>query len=77
LALSYITKFDKALDEQYNKLKFYNVPVRPKIHYHGYYQSGKVQEVKEKLCYLNQIDPVYLKYNIYGTQEQIVQSLQP
>jgi hypothetical protein len=77
LALSYITKFDKTLNEQYNKLSFYGVPARPKIDYHKHYSTGEVQKVKEKLCYLHRINPMYLKYNVYGTREQIIQNLQP
>lgn len=33
LAASYVREFDTALDEQYNKLNFYNVSARPKMQY--------------------------------------------
>jgi hypothetical protein len=31
--LSYIKQFDIALNEQYNKVKFYQVPARPKFNW--------------------------------------------
>lgn len=40
LALSYIKQFDTAINEQYNKVNFYNVPARPKFNWTS--ELGKI-----------------------------------
>ena len=78
LALSYITQFDLSLDEQYNKLKFYNVTPRPKISYDENFSNlPEVQAVKQKMYYLDQTPKYLPRYHWYGTREQIIQDLQP
>lgn len=79
LALSYITKFDNHLNEQYNKLEFYGVAPRPKFDYHQhYYNLPKIKTVTDQMFYLNKVtDPDVTLYNWYGTREQIMEKLQP
>lgn len=79
LALSYINKFDINYNEQYNKLRFYNVSPRPKIDYvWAMTEQTKFIEVREKLFHIfkvreSKFDSCYW----YGTKEQIIQALSP
>jgi hypothetical protein len=77
IALSYINQFDTALDEQYNKLKFYKVLPRPKIDYiQAIKNTKKLQDTLDKIFYIFKITNYYRKY-WYGTKEQIIKDLQP
>ena len=78
LALSYISKFDIALDEQYNKLSFYGVSPRPKIDYiSSFDNNADFIALRSKLCYVCKYPNNYNTYHWYGTQQQIIQNLQP
>jgi len=47
LALAYIKMFDSTVNEQYNKLKFYNVSPRPKIDW-----VAQVMSSSQRLCHI-------------------------
>ena len=77
IALSYINQFDIAQDEQYNKLRFYQVSPRPKIDYiQAIANTKKLQDTIDKVFYIFKITSYNQKY-WYGTKEQLVQNLQP
>ena len=78
LALCYISKFDISLDEQYNKLSFYNVLPRPKIEYLAPLIANQDYKTQlEKLYYVCKFRDDFDPYYWYGTREQIIQNLQP
>jgi hypothetical protein len=78
LALCYISKFDIDLDEQYNKLSFYNVMPRPKIEYLApMIANTDYQTQLEKLYYVCKFTDTFDPYYWYGTKQQIMDELQP
>jgi hypothetical protein len=78
LALCYVSKFDISLNEQYNKLSFYNVQPRPKIDYITcLMNNNNYQTQLEKLHYVCKFPDDFDPYYWYGSKEQIIQNLQP
>lgn len=78
LALSYIYQFDTRLDEQYNKLKFYGVPARPKIDYIGScYSLPAVKAAMDRCFHLHGLTQRDILQHWYGTREQIINDLRP
>ncbi len=77
IALSYINQFDIDKDEQYNKIKFYQVLPRPKIDYVQAMMNTKLlQDVVDRTFYIFKLTKYNQKY-WYGTKEQIIKNLQP
>lgn len=83
IALSYISQFDLSLCEQYNKMNFYSIPIRPKFNFWNelLYDNIKDPEVKnspifyimeKKNLVINSIQPYW-----YGTKEEIIDKLLP
>jgi hypothetical protein len=79
LALSYVYQFDMLQDEQYNKLRFYNVSPRPKIDFiNNLVTHPVVSKTIDKLAYIaNHDNKNFNNRHWYGTKEQIMQSLSP
>lgn len=77
LALCYVSKFDISLDEQYNKLNFYNVPPRPKIDYVDSIRTPEYWDQIKKLWHIFKHEQDFDPHFWYGTKEQLMQNLQP
>ncbi len=74
LALSYISQFDETLDEQYNKLQFYNVSPRPKIDYVFPLHFGQhlVKDTVYSIAGLAKIDPLSYCRFWYGGKQDVI-----
>lgn len=78
LALSYINQFDTSISEQFNKIKFYKVPPRPKIDYVEAMKANTlISETIYQLHCLFKEDLPGDQRHWYGTKEQITQALSP
>lgn len=79
LALSYIWQFDMTKDEQDNKLRFYDLPPRPKIDYTvPLIDFPEVVQTLSKMIHISKYDyKKYLSRHWYGTRNQIIESLMP
>ena len=71
-----VNQFDINKDEQYNKIKFYQVLPRPKIDYiDAMMHTKSLQDVVDQIFYIHKVNKYNQKY-WYGTKEQLIQDLQ-
>ena len=73
MAVSYVNQFDISKDEQYNKMEFYNIPLRPKIPYlyNLYLASKRITDVISNY-HKHNIQP---PQNWLGTKQDLIRLL--
>lgn len=79
LALSYVNQFDLTQSEQYNKIRIYSVAPRPKFGFIAELaHRPEIKPIVDKISYILDSDQneFYCRF-WYGSQQEIIQKLQP